>query len=46
MTFPSPIFILAMITMLSAVAVGVWQLSRVEKAKERRESSALGEDRS
>jgi hypothetical protein len=35
-----------MITMLSAIAVGIWQLYRVEKAKERNESSALGEDRS
>ena len=46
MTLPSPIFILAMITMLSAIAVGLWQLHRVEKAKERNERSAFGEDRS
>lgn len=46
MTIPSPIFILAIVTMVSAVAFGIWQLSRVEKAKERRETSALGDDRS
>lgn len=46
MTLPSPIFILAMITMLSAIAVGVWQLHRVKKAKERGENSAFSEDHS
>jgi hypothetical protein len=46
MTIPSPIFILAIVTMVSAVAFGIWQLRRVEKAKERRETSALGDDRS